>query len=58
MTAAGPRPGVNSVTLSITPSAIPSMTLCDTDPIARAVPREATARDPWQKGAPMCTAGL
>ncbi|OPF74312.1 FAD-binding protein [Streptomyces antioxidans] len=46
VTAAGARPGVNSVTL------------CDTDAVARAVLRVTTAREPWQEGAPMCTAGL
>ncbi|MBA6437515.1 FAD/NAD(P)-binding protein [Streptomyces sp. GMR22] len=46
VTAAGARPGVNSVTL------------CDTDAVARAVLRVATAPEPRQEGAPMCAMGL
>ncbi|MGV9852565.1 FAD/NAD(P)-binding protein [Streptomyces sp. NPDC003442] len=46
VTAAGARPGVNSVTL------------CDTDAVARAVLRVTTAREPRQEGAPMCAVGL
>ncbi|AGP58179.1 FAD/NAD(P)-binding protein [Streptomyces rapamycinicus] len=46
VTAAGARPGVNSVTL------------CDTDAVARAVLRVTTAREPRQEAAPMCAVGL
>ncbi|GDY53236.1 hypothetical protein SVIO_038590 [Streptomyces violaceusniger] len=46
VTAAGARPGVNSVTL------------CDTDAVARAVLRVTTARETRQEGAPMCAVGL
>ncbi|GAA1189366.1 FAD/NAD(P)-binding protein [Streptomyces rhizosphaericus] len=46
VTAAGARPGVNSVTL------------CDTDAIARAVLRVTAAPEPRQEGAPMCAVGL
>ncbi|MEU8872894.1 FAD/NAD(P)-binding protein [Streptomyces javensis] len=46
VTAAGARPGVNSVTL------------CDTDAVARAVLRVTTTPEPRQEGAPMCAAGL
>jgi uncharacterized NAD(P)/FAD-binding protein YdhS len=46
VTAAGARPGVNSVTL------------CDTDAVARAVLRLVTAPQLPPKDAPMCVAGL
>ncbi|MET8014340.1 FAD/NAD(P)-binding protein [Streptomyces sp. NPDC005271] len=46
VTAAGARPGVNSVTL------------CDTDAVARAVLRVAVTAPPWEENAPMCAAGL
>ena len=46
VTAAGARPGVNSVTL------------CDTDAVARAVLRLAAASEPHRKTAPMCAVGL
>ncbi len=46
VTAAGARPGVNSVTL------------CDTDAVARAVLRLAAAPEPRRKIAPMCAVGL
>lgn len=46
VTAAGARPGVNSVTL------------CDTDAVARAVLRVVTTGEPRQEGAPMCAVGL
>ncbi|MFJ1994086.1 FAD/NAD(P)-binding protein [Streptomyces asiaticus] len=46
VTAAGARPGVNSVTL------------CDTDAVARAVLRVTAAPEPRQEGAPMCAVGL
>lgn len=46
VTAAGARPGVNSVTL------------CDTDAVARAALRLVMAPEPHRKTAPMCTVGL
>lgn len=46
VTAAGARPGVNSVTL------------CDTDAVARAALRLAAPSEPHRKTAPMCAAGL
>lgn len=46
VTAAGARPGVNSVTL------------CDTDAVARAALRVVTTGEPRQEGAPMCAVGL
>ncbi|MET8181967.1 FAD/NAD(P)-binding protein [Streptomyces sp. NPDC005336] len=46
VTAAGARPGVNSVTL------------CDTDAVARAVLRVAVTAPPWEEDAPMCAVGL
>ncbi|MBL1100185.1 FAD/NAD(P)-binding protein [Streptomyces coffeae] len=46
VTAAGARPGVNSVTL------------CDTDAIARAVLRVALSGEPWQEAVPVPAARL
>ncbi|MFD7504699.1 FAD/NAD(P)-binding protein [Streptomyces sp. NPDC059850] len=46
VTAAGARPGVNSVTL------------CDTDAVARAALSLVTAPEPRRKTAPMCAVGL